>query len=142
MELIRHVIVFDAADVGAESAFWAAVFDGNVVGDDESFHCVLDENGAWIIGVQLAPNHTPPQWPTGSPEQQIHLDLHVRDPQHAHDEVIRLGASVLQSADSFAEDEGHQVYADPAGHPFCIGWGHPSPDALASFVRERFGSKS
>jgi hypothetical protein len=30
----------------------------------------------------------------------------------------------------------HQVYADPAGHPFCIGWGHPSREALTAFVAE------
>jgi glyoxalase superfamily protein len=142
VDLIRHVIVFDAADVGAESGFWAAVFKGHVVADDEEFHCVLDESGSWVIGVQHAPNHTPPEWPGGPQQQQIHLDLHVEDPQRAHDEVIDLGARVLQSAPSFTTEEGHQVYVDPAGHPFCIGWGHPSPSALASFVSERFGLHS
>jgi hypothetical protein len=29
------------------------------------------------------------------------------------------------------------VYADPAGHPFCIGWGHPSRETLAAFVADR-----
>jgi hypothetical protein len=29
------------------------------------------------------------------------------------------------------------VYADPAGHPFCIGWGHPSREALARYVADR-----
>jgi hypothetical protein len=142
VDLIRHVIVFDAADVGAESAFWAAMFDGNVVDDDAEFHCVLDANGSWIVGVQRAPNHTPPEWPDGSPQQQIHLDLHVEEPQRAHDEAIALGARLLRAVPSFATEEGHQVYADPAGHPFCIGWGHPTHSALASFVSERFGSKS
>ncbi|HTB08993.1 MAG TPA: VOC family protein [Acidimicrobiales bacterium] len=139
MELVRHVIVFDAADVAVESAFWAALFDGDVVSDDEEFHCVVSKSGEWLIGVQHAPNHTPPQWPDGVPEQQIHLDLHVEDPQLAHDEALKLGARVIQSAPGFTADEGHQVYVDPAGHPFCIGWGHPSPDALASFISERFG---
>lgn len=142
VELIRHVIVFDAADVAAESAFWAAVFDGNVVGDDEEFHCVLDASGSWIIGVQFAPNHTPPEWPNGAQQQQVHLDLHVEDPRRAHDEVIKLGARLLQGAPSFVEEEGHQVYADPAGHPFCIGWGHPSGSALERFVSERFGTRT
>lgn len=36
-------------------------------------------------------------------------------------------------------DEEHKVYADPAGHPFGIGWGHPSREALAASVKERLG---
>jgi hypothetical protein len=28
------------------------------------------------------------------------------------------------------------VYADPAGHPFCIGWGQPSREVLAEFVAD------
>jgi hypothetical protein len=139
MELMRYVVVFDAADVGAESAFWAAILDGNVVDDDELFHCVIDAAGAWRIGVQSAPNHAPPEWPGGPQHQQVHLDLHVEDHRSAHDEAIRLGARLLQPADDLDADEGHQVYADPAGHPFCIGWGHPSSSTLAKFVAERFG---
>jgi hypothetical protein len=139
MELIRHVIVFDAADVESESAFWASMLDGNVVGDDDEFHCVLDSAGAWCIGVQFAPNHVPPEWPGGTQQQQVHLDLHVEDARSAHDEVVRLGARLLQPASDLDAEEGHQVYADPAGHPFCVGWGHPSPSALAAFVAERFG---
>jgi hypothetical protein len=45
----------------------------------------------------------------------------------------------LQPAPDLDSEEGHQVYADPAGHPFCIGWGHPSREALAAFVAERLG---
>lgn len=140
MEMIRHVIVFDAADLDSESTFWAGVLGGNVVGEDD-FHCVLDEAGLWRIGVQLAPNHVPPEWPDGVQQQQVHLDLHVEDPRSSHDEVINLGARLLQPAPDLDAEEGHQVYADPAGHPFCIGWGHPSRSALAAFVADRFGPR-
>lgn len=136
MNPIRTVVVFDAADLRAESTFWAGMLDGHVF-DDETFHTVIDAAGEWRIGVQLAPQHTPPDWPNGAP-QQVHLDLHVDDPVKAHEQAIRLGARVLQS-DDLASDEGHQVYADPAGHPFCIGWGHPSREALAAYVKERLG---
>jgi hypothetical protein len=34
-----------------------------------------------------------------------------------------LGARLLQAADSLDSKEGFQVYADPAGHPFCLCWG-------------------
>jgi len=33
MNIIRQVVVRDAADLGAESAFWARVLDGRVVED-------------------------------------------------------------------------------------------------------------
>jgi hypothetical protein len=140
MDLIRHVIVFDAAQLDVESAFWAGIFNGNVVADDD-FHCVIDAAGAWCIGVQLAPDHRPPEWPGGLQQQQVHLDLHVDEPRSAHEEAVRLGARLLQPAEDLDAEEGHQVYADPAGHPFCIGWGHPSPKALATFVTERFGPR-
>jgi len=135
MELIRSVVVLDAADLHAESAFWAGMFDGHVF-EDETFHSVIDSAGEWRIGVQLAPTHTPPDWPNGAP-QQVHMDLHVDDPWQAHEQAMTLGARLLSSGD-LGSDEGHQVYADPAGHPFCIGWGQPSREALATFVRERF----
>jgi hypothetical protein len=83
--------------------------------------------------VQLAPNHEPPEWPDGT-QQQVHLDLHVDDFAEADALACRLGARLLQPAADRAADEGHQVYADPAGHPFCIGWGHPSDDAVRRYV--------
>ena len=136
MEPIRSVVVFDAADLHAESAFWAGMFGGHVF-EDETFHSVIDAAGEWRIGVQLTPKHVPPDWPDGAP-QQVHMDFHVEDPREAHEHATRLGARLLQ-ADDLESHEGHQVYADPAGHPFCIGWGQPSREALATFVRERLG---
>ncbi len=131
MEMVRQVVVFDAADLVAESAFWAGLLDGTVVGEDD-WHSVIDASGEWRIGVQLAPTHVPPVWPDGVP-QQVHLDLHVEDARRAHDEAVRLGARLLQAADLDAT-EGHEVFADPAGHPFCIGWGHPTREDLAAIV--------
>jgi hypothetical protein len=134
MDLIRTVVVLDAADLDAESAFWAAMLDGHVFRDD-TFHSVIDSAGEWRIGVQLAPGHVPPEWPDGAP-QQVHLDLHVEDGRRSHEQALALGARLLRS-DDVNHEEGHQVYADPAGHPFCIGCGHPSREALARYVRER-----
>jgi hypothetical protein len=138
MEMVRQVIVFDAADLHAESAFWAGLLGGHVF-EDDNWHSVIDAAGEWRIGVQLAPNHVPPDWPHGVIPQQVHLDLHVNDPRAAHEEAIALGARLLQAAPDFEAAEGNQVYADPAGHPFCIGWGQPSREALAEFVADRLG---
>jgi hypothetical protein len=138
MDMVRQVIVFDAADLHTESAFWAGILGGHVFQDDD-WHSVIDAAGEWRIGVQLAPNHVPPDWPEGKIPQQIHLDLHVDDPRAAHQEAMALGARLLQQAPDFDASEGNQVYADPAGHPFCIGWGQPSHDSLAAFVAEHLG---
>ena len=134
MKLVREVIVFDAADLHAESTFWAGILGGHVF-TDEAWHSVFDASGEWRIGVQLAPDHVLPDWPNGTP-QQVHLDLHVDDPRAAHREAIALGAMLLKPGD-LDSDEGYQVYADPAGHPFCIGWGQPSKAALAAYVAAR-----
>jgi Glyoxalase-like domain len=140
MKMVRDVIVFDAADLHAESAFWAGILGGHVF-EDEAWHSVIDAAGEWRIGVQLAPNHVPPDWPHGIP-QQVHLGLHVDDSRSAHEEATALGARLLQPAQDLDSDEGHQVYADPAGHPFYIGWGHPSQEVLAAFVAERLEGRN
>jgi hypothetical protein len=111
VRMIRQVIVFDAADLDAESAFWVGVLGGRVFKEDR-WHSVIDATGEWRIGVQLAPNHTPPDWPDGIP-QQVHLDLHVDDFRAAHMEVVALGARLLRPAADLNAEEGHQVYADP-----------------------------
>ncbi len=121
MKIKRQIIVFDAADLAAESAFWAGLLGGTVVAEDDWHSVVVDGEGR--LGVQLAPNHVPPDWPDGTPEQQIHLDLYIDDLQTAHAEVTGLGARLLKAADDPAAAEGFQVYADPAGHPFCLCWG-------------------
>jgi hypothetical protein len=133
MGIVRHVVVLDASDLTAESAFWAAMLDGRVFADDD-FHTVFDADDRWVIGVQLAPNHVPPDWPDGNP-QQVHVDLHVDDPAAAHEKSLASGARLLKAAADLAAPEGHQVYADPAGHPFCIGWGHPDDEAVHNFLR-------
>jgi catechol 2,3-dioxygenase-like lactoylglutathione lyase family enzyme len=120
MRITRQVVVLDAPDLTAVSTFWAGVLGGAVVADDD-WHTILVD-GEYRLAVQLAPDHVPPKWPDGTP-QQIHLDLYVEDIRSAHDEAMALGARLLKPADDLGSAEGFQVYADPAGHPFCLCWG-------------------
>jgi predicted enzyme related to lactoylglutathione lyase len=124
VEIRYQVVVLDAADLDAVSGFWAGVLGGSVDAEDD-WHMVMDGDGVPRIGIQLAPNHVPPQWPDGDQQQQIHLDLWVPDVEAAHAEVMDLGATLLQEAPDLAAEEGFQVYADPAGHPFCLCWHRP-----------------
>lgn len=120
MKITRTIVVLDAADLNAVSSFWAGLLGGTVDAEDD-WHSI-DVDGEPRMGVQLAPDHVPPQWPDGTP-QQIHLDLFVEDLAAAHEQAMALGARLLQPAKDPKADSGFQVYADPAGHPFCLCWG-------------------
>ncbi|GAA4523215.1 VOC family protein [Amycolatopsis samaneae] len=120
MRIKHQVVTFDAAELAAESHFWAGVLGGEV-DEDEDWHMVL-VGGAPRIGVQFAPGHVPPDWPDGPTAQQVHLDLWVEDFTEAHEHVMSLGASVLKTAAGAKSGDDFQVYADPAGHPFCLCW--------------------
>jgi predicted enzyme related to lactoylglutathione lyase len=52
----------------------------------------------------------------------MHLDLWVEDFPSAYDRVMSLGAKVLKPAEETDSVDNFQVYADPAGHPFCLCW--------------------
>jgi catechol 2,3-dioxygenase-like lactoylglutathione lyase family enzyme len=119
MRIARQIVVLDAADLDAESSFWAALLGGTVDAEDD-WH-MISVDGQPQLGIQLAPDHVPPDWPDGTP-QQMHLDLYVDDIRVAHDEALSLGAKLLKPADDLDASEGFQVYADPAGHPFCLCW--------------------
>jgi len=119
VKINTQVVVFDAADLAAESSFWAGLLGGTVDAEDDWHMVVVD--GRARVGVQLAPDHARPEWPHGTP-QQIHLDLWVDDIETAHEEVMSLGAELLQAAERSNEPDSFQVYADPAGHPFCLCW--------------------
>ncbi len=119
MEISQTIVVLDAADIDAVSSFWADLLGGTVSAGDD-WHTVY-VNVQPRLAVQLAPDHVSPDWPNGT--QQIHLDLYVDDIAASHEEAIAKGAVLLQAADHTSAD-GFQVYADPAGHPFCLCWGH------------------
>ena len=74
------------------------------------------------LAFQLAPDHQPPTWPDPAVPQQYHLDVMVEDVAAAGPRVLALGATKL---------DGDDVYADPAGHPFCLvkrpHWAPPIP---------------
>jgi catechol 2,3-dioxygenase-like lactoylglutathione lyase family enzyme len=73
-----------------------------------------------------------PTWPDGAVPQQLHVDLTVptADELNAqHERALALGA-VLRYDRFDDPEEPLRVYADPAGHPFCIFVAEP-PTAVA-----------
>ncbi len=79
-------------------------------------------SGAPSVAFQHVAALRPVTWPGGDVPQQLHLDLVVPDVvelDRQHARVVRLGGRLL--ADRSRDDEEPlRVYADPAGHPFCI----------------------
>jgi hypothetical protein len=61
-------------------------------------------------------------WPEGPVPQQLHLDLAVPTTAELdvqHERALALGARLLDDRSEDPE-EPLRVYADPAGHPFCL----------------------
>ena len=138
MKIMRQVVVFDAADLAAESSFWAGMLGGRVFTDD-TFHSVIDADGRWAIGVQLAPDHIPPDWPDGSP-QQVHLDLHIDDPAApAPTSSPPLGARLLQATNRPDRPPGAPRPSRPALPPLSPGAGPPGGSSLRPFPLGTWG---
>jgi catechol 2,3-dioxygenase-like lactoylglutathione lyase family enzyme len=105
-----HHTIFDARDPRACADFWSALLGEPVTYDDGDFVVVSRDSETSGLAFQLAPDHVAPTWPDPAVPQQIHLDVMTDDPAVAGMEAIGLGARHLRD----------DVYADPAGHPFCL----------------------
>jgi hypothetical protein len=122
VHISRQVVVFDAADLAAESSFWAGLLDGTVDAEDD-WHMVIVE-GEGGSGFSWLPTHVPPDWPDGAPEQQMHLDLWVEDFAATHHRVMSLGAKVLKPATDVDSVDNFQGLRGSSGAPpsACVGF--------------------
>jgi hypothetical protein len=97
--------------------------DGGGAGTTEQDWLVLhDADGKNRVAFQQVAALPKATWPDGPIPQQLHLDMTVPTKAELdvqHQRALALGARLLldRSADP---EEPLRVYADPAGHPFCI----------------------
>lgn len=80
------------------------------------------DGGSTQVAFQQVDHLPEATWPEGEHPQMLHLDLTVptvAELDHQDTRALALGARLLldRSADP---EEPLRVYADPAGHPFCI----------------------
>lgn len=108
-------VVIDCPEPRALAEFYCALTGMTVTDEDADWIDI--EGGGKSVSFQLAPDHLPPQWPDPEHPQQLHLDIAVDDVDTAHPQVLALGAVLLDDG-----PERFRVYADPAGHPFCLVW--------------------
>ncbi|MFE3328171.1 VOC family protein [Streptomyces sp. NPDC059176] len=109
-------VVLDCPDPVALAAFYAELLGGETEDDGEGW-VELKGHGGTPLAFQVTPGHVPPTWPAPDASQQFHLDLTVDDLDAAEARVLALGAAPLDAAD---HARSWRVYADPAGHPFCL----------------------
>ena len=119
-----HHVVVDCPDPVALAGFYSELLGLPITWQEDDFAVVARDDKSSGIGFQLAPDFQPPQWPGPGRPQQIHFDVMVDDVDAAEPRVLALGARRLTGGDG-----GSRVFADPAGHPFCLiprpGWAAP-----------------
>ena len=109
-------IVLDCPDMTVMADFYSALTGWPVVHTDVDW-ISLKGDGDVKLAFQLAPDHVAPQWPNPGHPQQLHLDFIVDDADEGQALALGLGARLL---DASPEHKTFRVYADPAGHPFCL----------------------
>ena len=132
---VPHLLhtVLDTTDCRGTAEFWRELLglqyrpgdepptDGSP--DDADWLVLTDTAGVRRLAFQLVDDLPRTNWPDppGIP-MQLHLDLTVPDRtslEHQRRRALALGAELrLDRTDD--EDEPLYVFADPAGHPFCI----------------------
>ncbi len=128
-------VVLDTTDVRGLAEFYRLMFGLTYRPGDEPVEPdvadVPPEDRDWLVlrnpgGIQLAFQQVealpPSTWPAAEVPQQLHLDCTVPDTATLDEQTERalsLGASMLLDR-SDDEEEPLRVFADPAGHPFCI----------------------
>jgi catechol 2,3-dioxygenase-like lactoylglutathione lyase family enzyme len=126
--------VIDCPDPRRTAEFYRQLLEWQYrPGDEPPAPGQPDPNGdEWLI--LRAPGDTPglafqkvdplprSTWPSSAVPQQLHLDISVATDEEfaaTHERVLALGGElILDRSDD--EEEPLHVYADPAGHPFCI----------------------
>ena len=89
--------------------------------DDSDWLVLLDPEGHRVFAFQQVPTLTRPTWPAHDVPKQMHHDFRVssiEELQRQRQRAEELGATLLY--DRTDDSEPLYVFADPAGHPFCL----------------------
>jgi hypothetical protein len=107
-------VVIDCPEPGVLAEFYAKVVGGEIADTSPDWVTLRMPSGA-RVSFQQVDDYSAPQWPGQEHPQQIHLDVMVTDLDESEPLVLALGAKLLH-----VKNSGCRVYADPAGHPFCL----------------------
>ncbi|MFB7321907.1 MULTISPECIES: VOC family protein [unclassified Streptomyces] len=115
-------VVLDCSDPTELAEFYQSLLGGTVNQQDRRWAlgegwATLHAPSGLVLAFQRAADYQPPRWPDTSRPQQFHLDFGVADLDRAQAQVLSLGARLLDAGSS---GRSWRIYADPAGHPFCL----------------------
>ncbi len=126
--------VLDCADPRATAEFYRQMFglhyrpgdevppDGQPDENGQDWLVLLRPDGARSLAFGKADDLAETTWPEPGVPQQMHLDTaveSVEELERQHQRAVALGAR-LRFDRTDDPDEPLRVYADPAGHLFCI----------------------
>jgi catechol 2,3-dioxygenase-like lactoylglutathione lyase family enzyme len=109
-------IALECLDPEALADFYSRLTGWPVVYAHPDWYSVGEsEKASFHLSFQRAPGHQPPTWPDPASSMQLHLHFRVEDLEAAERVVLAMGGT------KFDDPPGSsRVYADPAGHPFCL----------------------
>ncbi|GAA4557220.1 VOC family protein [Streptomyces collinus] len=115
-------VVLDCPEPAELAAFYKSLLGGTVNQPDPRWAlsdawATLHTASGVVLAFQRAADYRPPRWPDPARPQQFHLDFGVADLDRAEKQVLAQGAAVL---DAGTGGRSWRIYADPAGHPFCL----------------------
>ena len=110
-----YAVTIDCPDAKVLSHFYADAL-GMEIRYEGDVGSLIGTGSKQVMFQNVAP-YTAPRWPDPAHPQQVHLDVQVdyREIAALEEKVLALGATRLPG-----EGENWRVYADPAGHPFCL----------------------
>jgi catechol 2,3-dioxygenase-like lactoylglutathione lyase family enzyme len=106
-------VTIDAPDASALARFYANLMGMEVTYDGPEGSMITGD-GKSVMFQQVA-EYSRPQWPDPAHPQQAHLDIMVDNLDAGQARAEELGASRLNGG-----GKTFRVFADPAGHPFCL----------------------
>lgn len=110
-----HGIVIDCTNPQELASFYEELLGMQRVQDEPDWVVIGDAPDRPGLAFQQVDNYRPTTWPTAERPQYRHFDVQVDDLDVAEAATLKLGATRLPGG-----GETFRVFADPAGHPFCL----------------------
>jgi catechol 2,3-dioxygenase-like lactoylglutathione lyase family enzyme len=110
-------VALECRDPAALAEFYRQLTGQSVVYAEPDWYSLAGDTGEVSLSFQLSREYQPPAWPDPTSSMQFHLHVKVDDLDAAERAVIAIGATKFDEQPS---PQNFRVFADPAGHPFCL----------------------